>query len=610
MKCVKCGKECQSGSAFCPNCGAPLLRGDAGSKKIPNKKIIGVAVGIIVILLLGILIFKPKYKKIVLADYIEYEIEGKNGNAYANFGLNTSKIITDLSNYDEDFEFYLEELSYEIQIKPNKDENLQNGDKIKIICEVPEQLIQRGKDQFKVKLITKDKTIKVEGLEEAQEIDPFEYVDLECYGTVEDGVEVEIVTKDDCPFETFDYFGVQDGYYDDGDKIKVVFNTEGYEDDYIIKNDAKEFTVKASDKYITTLGDLSEDDFGSLKTSGEESIKQYLDEKREYSNCFTYSKIKYEKPYLLVNDSGEYYNHNKNILYLIYSTKISSEKGNFGTKTVYFPVYYYDVIIMGALKTENSDNKERKLISNEMSGIYDESPELFDMSEDDYGLDYLYGYLSIEKFYDDHIKAMQEEEYPYTLTYFINDGAYVDATNSTPSKNKESKEDTSKDKEESKEDKASDELMELAKERGFEKEAGTEFGQYKGHIYAIFNFKEDIGIESFEYAEEYCEDIGGHLAIINSKEENDYIFSFLKENGKKMAFFGYADDNPWAMGEWTWVWDQSNTYENWDTNGSQPNNSTGNEHYAQFSKTGDGTWNDAEWGKGSYRMICEWEEEN
>lgn len=86
--------------------------------------------------------------------------------------------------------------------------------------------------------------------------------------------------------------------------------------------------------------------------------------------------------------------------------------------------------------------------------------------------------------------------------------------------------------------------------------------------------------------------------------------NFLKENGKKTAFFGYSNDNYWE--EWEWVEDQGSTYENWDQtpgdNGkSQPNNSTGEEHYAQFSKTGDGTWNDAEFGKGGYRMICEWE---
>lgn len=132
----------------------------------------------------------------------------------------------------------------------------------------------------------------------------------------------------------------------------------------------------------------------------------------------------------------------------------------------------------------------------------------------------------------------------------------------------------------------------------------AEFG---GHAYAIFNYDE-LGLKSFDECEEYCEAHQGHLAVINSQEENDTLYKYIRNQGLILAFFGYTDQE--EEGVWKWVDGSTSDYTNWcQASGmEQPNNLDGNENYAQYhSDALDGTWNDAAWREGTFRFICEWE---
>ena len=133
---------------------------------------------------------------------------------------------------------------------------------------------------------------------------------------------------------------------------------------------------------------------------------------------------------------------------------------------------------------------------------------------------------------------------------------------------------------------------------------------FEGHAYVVFNYV-DLNLESFDQCEQYCEDHGGHLAVIDSQEENDFLYNMLTSKGYILAFFGYTDED--EEGVWRWVDGSSNGYTNWcqDPDHTQPNNKGGHENYAQFySETTDGSWNDAAFGKGTHRFICEWEPED
>ena len=130
--------------------------------------------------------------------------------------------------------------------------------------------------------------------------------------------------------------------------------------------------------------------------------------------------------------------------------------------------------------------------------------------------------------------------------------------------------------------------------------------EYNGHAYALFDYKK-LGLKKDFFAcEKKCEEMGGHLAVIDSEDENDALFNYAQENGETYAYFGFTDEGD--EGNWRWVDGSPVNYTNWCTKKGQPNNRKGEEHYAQFyGEMGDGTWCDAKFASGSYKFICEWE---
>ena len=130
-----------------------------------------------------------------------------------------------------------------------------------------------------------------------------------------------------------------------------------------------------------------------------------------------------------------------------------------------------------------------------------------------------------------------------------------------------------------------------------------------GHHYAVYDYN-DYGLyEDFDAWEQFCEDRGGYLAVIENRAENDFIYQYLRDSGLTLAFFGYTDQN--SEGKWTWVNGRHSDYTNWAY--GQPNNGSTTkgkkaENYAQFFKdTADGTWNDSQIAVNTYKFVCEWD---
>ena len=140
-----------------------------------------------------------------------------------------------------------------------------------------------------------------------------------------------------------------------------------------------------------------------------------------------------------------------------------------------------------------------------------------------------------------------------------------------------------------------------------------EISEYKGNTYQLF----EIGL-SWDDAVKYCEDLGGHLAVISSQEEQTVIENLIL-NGEKNFYWlgGYREGDSWK----TVTGESFELYTNWKYD--EPNNaaSPDEENKLQiFAKTSGnyifGEWNDlsnnAEWkndyfGINNCGFICEWE---
>ncbi len=128
--------------------------------------------------------------------------------------------------------------------------------------------------------------------------------------------------------------------------------------------------------------------------------------------------------------------------------------------------------------------------------------------------------------------------------------------------------------------------------------------EYEGHYYQLYTLT-----MTWEEAQDYFNSIGGHLAVITTQGENDFLFNYLLSMGYTSAFFGASDTE--TPGIWRWVTGETFQYSNWNpkVNSSQ----SGTNHYAMFcSESYDGTWDIGEISEqnGSVSetlFLCEWD---
>lgn len=104
---------------------------------------------------------------------------------------------------------------------------------------------------------------------------------------------------------------------------------------------------------------------------------------------------------------------------------------------------------------------------------------------------------------------------------------------------------------------------------------------------------------TWEAARRFCEEQGGHLITITSKEEGEFVKDLARAN-RACVWIGLTDEE--KEGEWRWVTGEPLEYLDWAT--GEPNNSGGKEHWAMLSDRTDYCWNDED---KSYPFICEWE---
>lgn len=117
--------------------------------------------------------------------------------------------------------------------------------------------------------------------------------------------------------------------------------------------------------------------------------------------------------------------------------------------------------------------------------------------------------------------------------------------------------------------------------------------EYNGHYYKYYDQQ-----MSWEDAQAYCEQLGGHLATITNSFENEFVVTLFSCNS---VWLGATDLQ--TEGQFSWLTGEKLSYTNWAD--GEPNNggSKGNQDYLHMYKNG--KWDDIQ--STDLGFVCEWD---
>ena len=125
----------------------------------------------------------------------------------------------------------------------------------------------------------------------------------------------------------------------------------------------------------------------------------------------------------------------------------------------------------------------------------------------------------------------------------------------------------------------------------------SDAAEWNGHYYKVYD-----NADSWADARRKCEKKGGHLVTITSAEENEFVYSYMVQEGYTQSYIGLYNSSYSAYPIWTWITDEPVEYTNWGE--GEPNNSNGGkEYYCDFYNR---AWNDC-LPASTTQYICEWD---
>lgn len=325
-------------------------------QQVPPKKkshvglIIGIVCGVaalLVIAAVALFLVWNKKEKVDLNDYITVEFSGYDGNGYAD-------VVFDYTTFESDVDAILEkkhvknndswlsdvyyvENAFSCSATPTS--GLSNGDKVTISYTLQNESIK----DYKVELVGEEKTFEVKDLQEVQEIDPFEDVSVTFTG-IDGDISAEIVNNSTNTFvNDYLYFSL-DKYYDIsvGDEVTLsidMTNEQAANYGYAFTQTEKKFTCSEGDSYAAALADIDEEMLGQMQSDA----LAYIQSVFEPDDTCTIGDWNYEGVYFLYNTDPDSW-YEKNVLYVVYSSTITSTDGEYEPQTILAPVAITDIV--------------------------------------------------------------------------------------------------------------------------------------------------------------------------------------------------------------------------------------------------------------------------
>lgn len=198
-------------------------------------------------------------------EYYKPYVSGYEGSGTFHMSIDSDmeeRIVSECLPKDatemEELQCYLLLETMEYDAEPNK--NLSNGDKVSVKIRCNEEALA----DMKIKFTDTEFTYTVEGLEEAREIDLTADVTVTFEGMAPNGTAVIEYLGDDDFIKNNVTYSVgysKDGRLSNGDVITICADYDRAvfdENNYIVTNSKKEFTVSGLDDYLREDADLSE----------------------------------------------------------------------------------------------------------------------------------------------------------------------------------------------------------------------------------------------------------------------------------------------------------------------------------------------------------------
>ena len=317
-------------------------------------------IAVVVVAIVALVVVKNQKKKVNINDYISVEYNGYEtaGTAYVDFdetGFSEAVIkaqgkklknvkslddldwsdLTDLmgsSNWD-----LIDSITFDV--KPDSD--LSNGDMVTVTASWNEDYEKKAG----VKILSKEQEFTVEGLEEVKEVDPFEDIEVTFSGTPP-YVYPNWTNNSDDDYLRYLWFNFEDyDSLDVGDTVTLTVDESeenALANGYKFTQTSKEYIVSGVDSYVTSAADISADNLDSMKNEATDVLDAYFANNNSYIGNSGFS---YEGSYYLVAKNSDTWG-DTNVLYLVFSTTVTSAENAFEPTVVYFPVKYTNIMAL------------------------------------------------------------------------------------------------------------------------------------------------------------------------------------------------------------------------------------------------------------------------
>ena len=317
-------------------------------------------IAVVVVAIVALVVVKNQKKKVNIDDYISVEYNGYEtaGTAYVDFdetGFSEAVIkaqgkklknvkslddldwsdLTDLmgsSNWD-----LIDSITFDV--KPDSD--LSNGDVVTVTASWNEDYEKKAG----VKILSKEQEFTVEGLEEVKEVDPFEDIEVTFSGTPP-YVYPDWTNNSDDDYLRYLWFNFEDyDSLDVGDTVTLTVDESeenALANGYKFTQTSKEYIVSGVDSYVTSAADISADNLDSMKNEATDALDAYFANNNSYIGNSGFS---YEGSYYLVAKNSDTWG-DTNVLYLVFSTTVTSAESAFEPTVVYFPVKYTNIMAL------------------------------------------------------------------------------------------------------------------------------------------------------------------------------------------------------------------------------------------------------------------------